>query len=56
MAKPAATLELDPKRETPLAEQKPRIDAMRFVYASGTRPLDGFTIKRGVGVGGFGEV
>jgi hypothetical protein len=29
---------------------------MRFNYASGTRPLDGFTIKRGIGVGGFGEV
>src|SRR5690606_4890032 len=29
---------------------------MRFTYASGARPLDGFTIKRGIGVGGFGEV
>ncbi len=29
---------------------------MRFTYASGTRPLDGYTIKRGIGVGGFGEV
>lgn len=28
----------------------------RFTYASGSRPLDGFTIKRGVGCGGFGEV
>lgn len=28
----------------------------RFTYASGARPLDGYTIKRGVGVGGFGEV
>lgn len=28
----------------------------RFTYASGTRPLDGYTIKRGVGRGGFGEV
>jgi len=56
MAKSAATLELDPKREIPLAEKQPRIDAMKFVYASGSRPLDGFTIKRGVGVGGFGEV
>jgi hypothetical protein len=56
MAKPAATLELDSKRENPLAEKQQRIDAMKFVYASGSRPLDGFTIKRGVGVGGFGEV
>jgi hypothetical protein len=29
---------------------------MRFTYSSGQRPLDGFTIKRGVGKGGFGEV
>ncbi|HMP79836.1 MAG TPA: serine/threonine-protein kinase [Pirellulaceae bacterium] len=29
---------------------------MRFMYASGSRPLDGYTIKRGIGVGGFGEV
>ncbi len=30
--------------------------AMRFTYPSGSRPLDGYTIKRGVGRGGFGEV
>ncbi len=29
---------------------------MKFTYRSGQRPLDGFTIKRGVGQGGFGEV
>ncbi len=29
---------------------------MKFQYASGSRPLDGFVIKRGVGRGGFGEV
>ena len=28
----------------------------RFTYPSGSRPLDGYTIKRGVGRGGFGEV
>ncbi|NIL96363.1 MAG: protein kinase [Planctomycetales bacterium] len=28
----------------------------KFTYASGSRPLDGFTIKRGIGRGGFGEV
>jgi serine/threonine protein kinase len=38
--------------ETP-AQAKP---PMRFTYASGARPLDGYTIKRGVGRGGFGEV
>jgi hypothetical protein len=29
---------------------------LRFTYRSGQRPLDGFTLKRGVGQGGFGEV
>jgi hypothetical protein len=29
---------------------------MRFTYSSGQRPLDGFTLKRGIGKGGFGEV
>ena len=29
---------------------------MKFTYASGARPLDGYTIKRGIGQGGFGEV
>ncbi len=27
-----------------------------FTYSNGDRPLDGYTIKRGIGVGGFGEV
>lgn len=30
--------------------------SMKFQYGSGDQPLDGYTIKRGVGVGGFGEV
>ena len=29
---------------------------MRFTFRSGQRPLDGYTLKRGVGQGGFGEV
>ncbi len=29
---------------------------MKFTYRSGQRPLDGYTLKRGVGQGGFGEV
>jgi hypothetical protein len=28
----------------------------RFLYPSGKRPFDGYTLKRGVGHGGFGEV
>ena len=37
-------------------EAAPRPAAMKFAYASGSRPLAGFTIKRGIGRGGFGEV
>lgn len=29
---------------------------MKFTYATGDRPLDGFQVKHGVGRGGFGEV
>ena len=29
---------------------------MKFAYASGQKPLDGYVIKRGIGRGGFGEV
>ena len=32
------------------------IVGQRFAYAGGSRPLDGYTIKRGIGHGGFGEV
>jgi len=28
----------------------------RFLYGEGQRPLDGYTIRRGVGQGGFGEI
>jgi len=34
----------------------PSENVSRFVYASGSRPLSGYTIKRGIGRGGFGEV
>jgi hypothetical protein len=36
--------------------ERPRAAAMKFTYPSGARPLEGYTIKRGVGRGGFGEV
>ncbi|GIW94602.1 MAG: hypothetical protein KatS3mg110_2643 [Pirellulaceae bacterium] len=29
---------------------------LRFTYGEGARPLEGYTIKRGIGIGGFGEV
>jgi serine/threonine protein kinase len=45
---------------SPVAEHEPvqptKVAGRRFTYASGTRPLAGYTIKRGVGHGGFGEV
>src|SRR3954452_23153902 len=34
----------------------PRSPTLKFAFASGTRPLAGYTIKRGIGRGGFGEV
>ncbi|MCA9193446.1 MAG: serine/threonine-protein kinase [Planctomycetales bacterium] len=33
-----------------------QVATMKFRYGNGDRPLEGFTIKRGVGLGGFGEV
>ncbi|UUO06561.1 serine/threonine protein kinase [Blastopirellula sp. J2-11] len=44
------------QQQPPQAEHRPRGGTMKFTYASGSKPLDGFTIKRGVGSGGFGEV
>jgi hypothetical protein len=35
---------------------EPKGHAMKFAFPSGARPLEGFTIKRGIGRGGFGEV
>ena len=43
------------KMQAPEAELLPR-GAIKFAYASGSRPLPGYTIKRGLGRGGFGEV
>ncbi len=39
----------------PEPDKRPKA-AVRYTYASGSRPLPGYTIKRGVGRGGFGEV
>ena len=38
------------------ADQPAQGKAMKFKFGNGDQPLPGFTIKRGVGVGGFGEV
>src|ERR1700738_4268917 len=37
-------------------EVTPEVVPMRFTYSSGQRPLEGYTLKRGIGKGGFGEV
>jgi serine/threonine protein kinase len=62
MGNPTATLEREnlsamnaPAPELDDAE-RPRAATMKFTHPSGARPLDGYTIKRGVGRGGFGEV
>ncbi len=48
--------DVDPDDSTP-GESAPRARPMaKFVYPGGSRPLDGYTIKRGVGQGGFGEI
>src|SRR5713226_1596078 len=47
---------LSRKRQA-LASQLPIPEGgMRFTYSSGQRPLDGYTLKRGIGRGGCGEV
>lgn len=62
MRQAAATLDPDGVDVTnlPLTQpgnlREPRGPATKFLYASGSRPLDGYTIKRGIGRGGFGEV
>jgi serine/threonine protein kinase len=43
-------------RATQLELSPPQAPNTRFLYPSGSRPLEGYTIKRGVGHGGFGEV
>ncbi len=38
------------------APREPADATMRFTYPGGSRPLSGYTIKRAIGQGGFGEV
>ena len=61
MGNPTATLERENlsamNAHTELDDaERPRAATMRFTYPSGSRPLEGYTIKRGIGRGGFGEV
>jgi hypothetical protein len=61
MTSPLATVDSDHTAESdhtatlPAAERPPG-GTTKFLYASGSRPLDGYVIKRGIGRGGFGEV
>ena len=59
-----AVLAVNPNGRETLSHTAPEADAgtaaprppLRFVHASGSHPLAGYTIKRGVGIGGFGEI
>lgn len=52
-----AQAELTSGPSQPVEARGPSASAqLKFTYASGSRPVDGFTIKRGIGRGGFGEV
>ncbi len=42
--------------EVPEMPNSPQRGQYRYAFGSGTRPLDGYTIKRAIGRGGFGEV
>ena len=56
----AATLEKIEDDDLLISSEKPAVSAgrrgMKFSYPSGSKPLDGYTLKRGIGIGGFGEV
>src|SRR5436309_5073226 len=55
MTSPLAIVESDHPATADEADRQ-RGGAMKFQYASGSRPREGFIIKRGIGRGGFGEV
>lgn len=55
MQDPAATLKQVPTRAH-LSPANMPARSPKFLYPSGSTPLAGYTIKRGIGVGGFGEV
>lgn len=61
MDDPAATLDQNGSAKelsaTKAGDAVPyRSTSLRFTYPSGSKPLNGYTIKRGIGIGGFGEV
>ncbi len=61
MQEPAGTVKSDDNQAYRAAQRQPDErnrpeGAKKFVFASGSQPLAGYTIKRGIGIGGFGEV
>lgn len=63
MPEPASVMNPEQQDRMVLREGEPQVDGeprrrgpMKFAYASGSRPLDGYVIKRGIGAGGFGDV
>ncbi len=58
MQEPVNILRSDGKQlaATQLPDESPRRGPLKFAFMSGSQPLAGYTIKRGIGVGGFGEV
>src|SRR2546423_7008020 len=52
----AATIDSEKSAAAVAVAIPSRGGSMKFQYASGSRPLEGFVIKRGIGRGGFGEV
>ena len=46
----------DVRATEPGGLREPPVRGARFTYPSGSSPLAGYTIRRGVGHGGFGEV
>ena len=57
MEKPAGTIgDNDQDRGSGDEHVRSRRGPRRFMFPSGAQPLAGYTIKRGIGAGGFGEV
>src|SRR5262245_58531268 len=59
MSEPLATIDLLDRPSEDATQAGPPVQrdgAMKFQYATGSSPLEGYTIKRGIGRGGFGEV
>lgn len=56
MQEPASVMNPEPLDAEPRPAENRKRTPMKFAYASGSKPLEGFTIKRGIGAGGFGDV